>query len=215
MSTYSAPSEEFIFIVDTEQYSGNFEREMCAYMTGCIGHCGAGGEEQQIFNEEMGIDTEQGELDHPFHFVTGRSDDHGCFRPCTIWPTPGYFNHGMGGHFKEGQEEEAKKHYENECDKEIAKPHSDKNMWEERKQGELRRYPAYQSVAIFMNRPPTAEEIGILMERAKKFAEYMKNFEGWNKQKITITGFRFIKEETRHEICGQYSLEKVNEDEEN
>ena len=32
------------FIVDTDSYAGNFEREMCAYMTGHIGECSVGEE---------------------------------------------------------------------------------------------------------------------------------------------------------------------------
>jgi hypothetical protein len=34
--------EGYVFIIDTEQYAGNFEREMCAYCTGILGDCEVG-----------------------------------------------------------------------------------------------------------------------------------------------------------------------------
>ena len=34
--------KSWIFVVDTNQYSGNFERELTAYMKGMIGGCGVG-----------------------------------------------------------------------------------------------------------------------------------------------------------------------------
>ena len=41
------------FVVDTDTYAGNFEREMCAFMTGITGACGVGKEEVLI--EEVSI----------------------------------------------------------------------------------------------------------------------------------------------------------------
>ena len=41
------------FIIDTEQYSGNFERELCAYMTGQIGGCEKGLEDAEIARQEI------------------------------------------------------------------------------------------------------------------------------------------------------------------
>ncbi len=29
----------YLFVIDTDTYAGNFEREMCAYVTGQIGEC--------------------------------------------------------------------------------------------------------------------------------------------------------------------------------
>jgi hypothetical protein len=47
------------------------------------------------------------------------------------------------------------------------------------------KFISYLSVAIFMERMPIESEIEILTERAKKYASI---------NKITITGFRIIKE---------------------
>jgi len=41
--------EGFIFVIDTDTYAGNFERPMCAYMTGRVGECGVGEEFAEMF----------------------------------------------------------------------------------------------------------------------------------------------------------------------
>lgn len=88
----------YTFIVDTNLYSGNFEREMCAYITGQIGECGVGrGDASEAedelnenvrawFEENIELRGEEGEKDS-------------CMRPCAIVPTPGRINNGTGGHF--------------------------------------------------------------------------------------------------------------------
>lgn len=83
----------FAFIIDTDSYAGNFERELCAYITGHIGDCGVGEVNAARFKDEVG---------EPFENVTVEADDHGCCRPVTICPTPGWFNDGMGSHYEEG-----------------------------------------------------------------------------------------------------------------
>lgn len=35
-------SKSYSIVVETDSYAGNFEREMCAFMTGHIGECEAG-----------------------------------------------------------------------------------------------------------------------------------------------------------------------------
>ena len=77
-------SNKYIFIIDTDSYAGNFERDMCAYLTGVVGDCGVGEEFAELYKNE----TNQEEsifLDYLEH----RADDHGCFRPTSIWPTKG------------------------------------------------------------------------------------------------------------------------------
>lgn len=76
--------------IDTNQYAGNFEREMCAYITGQYGDCGVGdmiasGARKSIKN-----------LSWFEHHVRQRHDEFGCFRPCLILPTFGWFNNGIG-----------------------------------------------------------------------------------------------------------------------
>lgn len=79
----------YILCIDTDQYSGNFEREMCAYATGRVGECGVGDKEARVYFEETGK-TEGIEE------IIEKPDDHGCCRPCEIQPTPGWTNNGYG-----------------------------------------------------------------------------------------------------------------------
>ena len=69
----------FVLVIRTDSYAGNFEREMCAYMTGECGECGVGDEEARIFQDECPENYEFEDL------VTSFPDEHGCHRPATIW----------------------------------------------------------------------------------------------------------------------------------
>lgn len=210
-------SQEWIFIVDTEQYAGNFERDMCAFMTGMIGECGVGVEEARLFYEQRGL-VEEGfdwkgvnlqcsyeDFKNPFSdFITTRGDEHGCQRPTSLWTTPGWFNHGMGGHFRDGQEEEALADHKEACLKEAKKkvhPTDQKRheaRWKESAQRELTKCPAGLSVAIFFNKKPDEMMCNLMISRAKAYvSEYCPSRENsWNRHEITITGFRLLTEIT-------------------
>jgi hypothetical protein len=84
------------FVIDTEQYAGNFERDMCAYMTGLVGQCGVGEELVRYFDEEVDDETKN-EIQS---IVDEEGDEHGCQRPVKIYPTEGWFNNGNGKHYK-------------------------------------------------------------------------------------------------------------------
>ena len=71
-----------VFVIVTNLYAGNFEREMTAYMTGQLGDCGVGGEEAEIARAELDPDVLEW-LDDCHLQV---ADDHGNDRPCSIWP---------------------------------------------------------------------------------------------------------------------------------
>jgi len=75
--------ERFIFVIETDKYAGNFERQMCGYLTGKFGECGVGEEEAREFLEDRGLRAE----DSPFDdFVESVPDeDGGCRRPCSTW----------------------------------------------------------------------------------------------------------------------------------
>lgn len=90
---------EWILVIKTDAYAGNFERGMCGYCTGMVGDCGVGEEEAQIFYDEMGLTPDDfnwkdggvdvkyisEDWDNPFGLVvTSRADDHGCRRPTTM-----------------------------------------------------------------------------------------------------------------------------------
>lgn len=72
-------TEYFLFIVDTNAYAGNFERDMCAYMTGKVGDCGKGEKKAEIYHTE---ETED------FIDILSVPDDKGCRRPVSMWDSP-------------------------------------------------------------------------------------------------------------------------------
>lgn len=155
----------FVFVIDTDQYAGNFEREMCAFVTGHIGECGVGQEYQKLFFDFLGLDVEQRDDNPFFEQVVDMADDHGCFRPVSIWPTKGRVNTGMGKCYDE-ESKEAKK----------AKS----------------TFAAYESVGIFFGSEPSIVLIDLMKKRAQEFCE-MKPLRLTVPKKIKIKGFRLIK----------------------
>ena len=72
---------QYTFVVETNQYAGNFERKLCAYLTGTIGDCEVGDTEAKLFEEETGWHG----LENPFdELIRQEADDSGCRRPCAV-----------------------------------------------------------------------------------------------------------------------------------
>lgn len=75
-----ASRELYLFVIDTNAYAGNFEREIGGYCTGCVGDCKVGGKEAGLFVEKYGE-----ELQEVFENIISRKpDEHGCCRPVDI-----------------------------------------------------------------------------------------------------------------------------------
>ena len=74
----------FIFLIDTKQSAGNFEREMCAWITGRIGECEVGSEFAEFALKEISKET-----DKWFDMNSLQLCDDGCWRPCSTWGAPG------------------------------------------------------------------------------------------------------------------------------
>jgi hypothetical protein len=192
----------FYFVIDTDEYAGNFEREMTAFITGCIGECEVGSELTEEL-EEDGLSSDFFDC-----LITQEPDENGCHRPCKIWDTPGYFNNGLGKFYKDGQEEQAKSEYRKSCLEEINnfKNTNPKSVEEHRqrwlsKMDDFTKYPAYNSVAICMTRTPTEEELKVLKARALKWKDYVEKAKENNdycflKASNNILGFRLIEEKT-------------------
>ena len=176
-----AKIDTMAFVVDTKQYAGNFERQMCAYVTGEIGECGAGEGWAQLFEEEHPDMVEDGVFRG---FMDHLPDDHGCRRPVSIWLTPGFFNDGMGKHYPDSTPvEEVHANYDTSVG----------HGWDGRK------YPAYQSVAMFMASSIDTVRWEFMKERARKFAElYAATPLG---SKIEIIGFRLLHIHTAVDDC--------------
>jgi len=64
--------EGFGFVIKTSEYTGNFEREMCAFVTGRVGEC------------EVGEEFVEDEIETQFGNVMDVPDDNGCCRPVSL-----------------------------------------------------------------------------------------------------------------------------------
>lgn len=205
-----------VLVIDTEQYSGNFEREMCAYVTGQFGDCGVGSELVDAYSSSIK------HLSWWDEHTCAEDDDkgYGCYRPASIWTTPGWFNNGMGGHFKDtlrnevkatkaavssmiaynkGQLQQATERLKNgefeahpgwtkqACEAFVKKCEQD---IERVSQGA--KYPAYLSVAVFVDEFPPEEVWAEFQSRARYFAENYATISkrAYSEKSLTITGFR-------------------------
>ena len=209
----------WIFIIDTEDYAGNFERPLCAYITGRIGECGDGEEEAELYKKETKL--------NPFDNVIDEADEHGCHRPTSIFPTPGWYDNGFGFGYKAGQEKEAleayrkqtaeyhrtsyyvkywedwqknpesKKRYEESgwTEKKLKKAAKDeeKKAVEAENTTKVSKYPCYNSVAISFEKKPTKTQIELMKDRAYKFAKLSDEYSPEVPRISKITGFRLIK----------------------
>lgn len=129
------PNEDVvIFIIDTNSYSGNFERQMAAYIIAHSEDCGVGSEESDIAEKEL---TEE-EFDWFEENMRCIDSEHG-YRFCTIWSTPNRYNDGMGKHY----------------DEPVKKGH--------------KAFPAYESVAIFLQEYPPENILKLMKNRATKY----------------------------------------------
>lgn len=213
-----------MIVIHTEQYAGNFEREICAYITGQIGECGVG---MQYVVKEENITSY---FEWWSNNIVQEADDRGCHRPVTIYPTPNWFNNGNGGHYKEGSPESNNAKEENyQFLVKYHKPQLDMiqkrldnndfdnatpNGWTKKACEEnferindeiensktiLIKYPAYMSVAIFVEKLPPKEILDEFIERANYFIKHYdskKRFKGLSDKEmnqITITSIETIK----------------------
>ena len=156
------------FVVDTDSYAGNFERELSSFV---VGRCDEGGDHvggpyQEMYKKDFRL-MDAGTED-PFEDLSEtRVDDHGDDAigraPMALAPTPGYSNDGHGNISEVGPGEDPK-------------------------------YAAYNSVAIFLSREPSDGELALLAERAMKFAT-LPPIKDWD-HRPKILGFRLVAERT-------------------
>jgi hypothetical protein len=216
----------WIFIIDTDQYAGNFERELCAYMTGVVGDCDVGDSFAALYNKEMGVKSGQ---DSTFiDILEQRSDEHGCCRPCATWETKGWLIDGADGAVREEDWDQAKadvkwrenqaaidqRYYDMYAKMDPNDPGVKAAGWTresldkelKRRQKEVDRVkkqkcprrPPMNSVAIFFEKRPTLELIALMKERAAKFSKAKRSMGGAGDKNfnLIIHGFRLIKETT-------------------
>ncbi len=189
----------YIFIIDTDMYAGNFERELTAYCTGVIGDCGVGQERAKLFVKECPEqENEMAEL------VEQVADEHGCYRPTKIQPTPGFFNDGMGNEWPDSEWPEDgvpsakvietyKKTWDdhiNEYGGPAKYKEINRTIPSEKEKSTPGRFPSYQSVGIFLNKNPTKKQLKFLMNRAEKYKPLTDM--PWDVA-FNIRGFRLVK----------------------
>lgn len=77
----------YLIIIDTDSYAGNFEREMCAYLTGQFADDGVG----EDIGEEMRDSEEIKHIEWWDEHIAPVEDEKGSefYRPCDIYPTEG------------------------------------------------------------------------------------------------------------------------------
>ena len=196
----------YLFVIDTNRYAGNFERQMCAYVTGRIGECGVGKEYAELARQEIpDVVAKLEEL------IEGVPDEHGCNRPVSIFPKPGWFNPGVEGHFRDGQEEEALVYYKQEVEKhykKVPESYAEHLREEVRKKSQQKideanaltqapKYPAYMSVAIYFHTIPDSRLLAVMKERARDIASRGIGLKGFEHQ-VGIDGFRFLEQHTTY-----------------
>jgi hypothetical protein len=169
--------DHFILCLDTDQYAGNFERELTAYCTGAIGECGVGVDEMEYFFDEV-----PEEFHKAFeNKIISLPDEHGTCRPCITVATPGWVNNGMMG-CKRGNLNDPITEEDHEALEIEERAYKDLDTttlqaW----------YPASLSVGILFSSEPNALEISLIVKRAKEFLA---------KRGATLEGLRLLKVET-------------------
>ena len=176
------PSDIYIFIVDTDAYAGNFEREITAHCTGQVGECGVGNAAAEEFRKQFPV--EFAALDQ---LIEQQPDDHGVFRPASIHPTPGFWNDGMGNAHPDadwGKPETVEMYRKEIAAYQAQHPGS---LEEDAATAMPSRNPSYQSVAMFFNAPVPEPLLIFMAERVKTFVPK------WG-DRFTVLGCRFIHE---------------------
>lgn len=156
-------SGRFIFVIDTKEYSGDFERELCATVTGIVGDCGVGGNLVKPLDVLMEEHPEIVGIPEIMYWIEQNvlqqaDEETGCYRPCDVWPTPGRSNDGGGVHYDITEAEPA-------------------------------RYHAYESVAIFFKEQPPQSVVNFMKARAKTFGRgvHITNFRLLEEKTMVVT----------------------------
>ena len=178
-------------IIDTTLYSGDFERHLCAYLTGQTGECGVGRELADQVAGELRDAAWWAE-----HTVQ-TADENGCHCPVAIAPTPGFANDGMGGHYENTEEGRAaalpryRTAVQAYCAEELRRLDAvkvGKHGWTQQALDDARaraierrnaavakpevdQWPAYQSVEIFLDTDIPDEVLVEVRTRLKKVEE--------------------------------------------
>jgi hypothetical protein len=197
MKIFDVNEAPFLFVVDTDSYSGNFERELVGYMTGADN--GTHGEEEaDEFKKDFPKEAKK------IQAIILSTFGDGYPKVAHIYPTPGRFNHGMGEFFNDDEDMEAvRESYIKKVDEyylpllKRAESAIEKGFieWEKDAQGyrdrmqearnnPISKYPACESVAVAFTEKPSESQIVLMKNRAREFEAKTNKF--------SILGFRMI-----------------------
>ena len=70
----------FVFIIKTDEHAGNFEREMCAYITGALGTTDVGAKESEKFQKQYPAKYNDFQ-----DLVVDFADEYGGHTPVAVW----------------------------------------------------------------------------------------------------------------------------------
>lgn len=217
MLVNTVPTGTTIFIIDTEEYAGQFGAPLCAYLTGRLDNEFSAEKYAELYEQE----TES----EPLEEVIDIEDVNGIMRPWALWPTPDWFCNDAGHSFRRGQESLALHDYKQTIKAEQQtlvtqkaivideiKTQKTKNPKIEQLQKEIRHhkqiihqagreqaiqaFPAYLSVAIFFRPAPPRAIIDEMKIRALRFVPVFHDLDA-SKTLINITDFRVLSVETQ------------------
>ena len=130
-----------LVVFDTREYAGNFERDMCAFITSRTGDIFVGGEIADAVRASLK------HLDWYEDYIYPREDEEGVERIVECWPTPGRVNY--------------KGHFDFNVDTQSNFPAFVSPAT----------HPAYESVAIMVDEFPPQDVLEEMVERAQLFCK--------------------------------------------
>jgi hypothetical protein len=138
-------------------------------------------------------------------------DEHGCHRPTSIYPTPGYFNDGMGHEYPDSEWGTPKviETYRAAI-RAYQKQYPDARLHRNPETAMPSRSPSCQSVAMYMQSNIDDARAEFMMERAQEFARLVRekgdllSHPGMGCGPINIVGFRIIREYTKADLLKRF-----------
>ena len=165
-------SDVYAFVIDTNTPVATFDRELAAFLTGKGAEAPLSAEFAEKYHGAVMPKHVRTWIDSKSCFFF---DQHGKFTTASSWPTPGYFNDGMGncwGDWQFGSEEVKVKYLESGGT------------------GDPDNFPSYQSVAVFFSAMPSDEVKQMLAKRSRRF--FNLDGHGFDAKSVDITGIRTI-----------------------
>lgn len=192
----------WIFVVDTNQYAGNFERDMTAFVTGVWGDCEVGKKTANDFKEQHPEYLDVRKFSIFWDMMVQVPDENGCKRPCSLWDNPKWFNDGLGHFYKRNSynvTEVTKKYLESWVA--MKEKYGDKYSEDDLAKQKWVKCPAYLSVAMFFREQPSLDDFNFLCKRVNKFVAEKPSCLYFDFLKVdnqfVIENFRIIKKVVR------------------